>query len=130
MITPTTTDSGDEAKFPSILPSNNPVKEDVGSECQSDSKCLPSTDCPYYRAQQNLLTFFTDKTIKINIVQHLRSLTCNRQQNAVCCPTYEFWPEFCYLPPEYHGAAPWGTAKFLEDCDTLGKIHLSTNVYF
>ena len=41
----------------------------------------------------------------------------------------EFWPEFCYIPPEYRGV-DGGTAEFLEDCDTLGKIHLSTNVYF
>ena len=41
----------------------------------------------------------------------------------------EFWPEFCYIPPEYRGV-DGGTAEFLEDCDTLGKIRLSTNVYF
>ena len=37
----------------------------------------------------------------------------------------ELWPQFCYLPPEYRGV-DGGIAEFMEDCDTLGKIYLST----
>ena len=135
-------ESGDEAKFPSIPNSNvSRIEEDVGSECQTDSECLPSKDCPYYQEQQDLLKSLTNQTSKTNIVQQLRSLICNRQQRAVCCPNVsgskmdsssnksqdnakkQKIKNFCYLPPEYRGV-DGGTAEFLEDCDTLGKIHL------
>ena len=89
----------DEAKIASFL--NNPVSriaEDVGIECQLDSECLPSKDCPYYQNQQDLLKNLTNKTSKTNIVQHLRSLICNRQQRAVCCPNFSPEIQECGKP--------------------------------
>ena len=41
------------------------LKRDDGTECDSDSECIPSTDCQYYKDQQDLLKSLTDKALKV-----------------------------------------------------------------
>ena len=65
------------------------VTEDVGSECESDSECLPSKDCQYYKDQQETLKSTTDKTIKTNIIKDLRGRICNKKERALCCPNFK-----------------------------------------
>ena len=65
------------------------ITEDDGSECDSDSECLPSTNCQYYQEQQALLKTLTDKTLRAKLIQKLRKLICNKKERGICCPKSE-----------------------------------------
>ena len=41
------------------------LKGDDGTECDSDSECIPSRDYQYYKDQQDLLKSLTDKALKV-----------------------------------------------------------------
>jgi len=61
------------------------LREDVGSECNSDSECLSSKDCEYYQDQLVKAKTLAG-TSRNNLIQKLRKLICNRNQRGICCP--------------------------------------------
>ena len=79
------------------------LTEDAGSECDSDSECILSKDCQYFKDEQNKLGKVTDETEKTNLISKLREGICNKKQKGFCCPkpkNLPFEPEFrnCGLP--------------------------------
>ena len=64
------------------------LTEDEGSECDSNSECLPSTECQYYQGQQDILKNLTSRASKTKLILKLRKLICNKNQRGICCPKY------------------------------------------
>ena len=72
------------------------LTEDAGRECDSDSECVPSKDCPNYQEQQDLLRTLTDRASKTKLIQKLRKLICNKRKRGICCPKSKF--QECGMP--------------------------------
>ena len=64
------------------------LTEDEGSECDSNSECLLSTECQYYQGQQDILKNLTSRASKTKLILKLRKLICNKNQRGICCPKY------------------------------------------
>ena len=60
------------------------LTEDVGRECDSDSECLPSTDCESY--QEEIALWKSLSRIDLNnLKQKYRKLVCNKKERGICC---------------------------------------------